>query len=248
MTLYHESGEGKVGTRYRRMHMESIALGKPMPWVAPPVNIVFADFSETMTNSFLAAGGTAAIAGGAQYLASRTVNFETCTAWGCIAFGVVVLAPITGDVLSDLMADIREGWERGHIAEPEPEIEHVVDEPTEDEAGAARLEGEWWYTTKSGRLCCYPTPRDKHRRPIITDTRMRAIFGKVLTGTPFSETRMTDKNTGVSGLSGPRFRMLQMDWRKRQLYVTLPDNSGYFTATGKIVAGVIANYKPPAPV
>lgn len=236
-----------MGTRYRKMHMESVLAGKPTLWIAPPTNIVFADFSETMTNGFMAFGGTTVLAGGIQYLASNTINVNACFAWGGIALGIVVLSPVAGDVLADLASDIRQGWERGHIAEPEPEsIERIVDEPTEDEAGAARLEGEWWYRTKSGRLCCYPTPKDKHRRPIITDTRMRAIFGKVLTGTPFSETRMTDKTTGVSGLSGPRFRMLQMDWRKRQLYIMLPDNSGYFTTEGKLIASVIADY-PPAP-
>lgn len=236
-----------MGTRYRKMYMESIAVGKPTPWIAPPTNIVFADFSETMTNGFMALGGTAVLAGGIQYIASRTVSVEMCFAWGGIAFGIVVLSPIAGDVLADLMCDIQQGLERGHVAEPEPEsVEQAIELPSEDDAGAARIEGEWWYTTKSGRLCCYPTPKDKHRHPIITDVRMRAIFGKVLMGTPFSEIRMTDKNSGVSGLSGPRFRMLQMDWRKRQLYVTLPDNSGYFTTEGKLIASVIANYKPPA--
>lgn len=237
-----------MGTRYRKMYMQSVAAGHPQWLVAPPANIVGADVTETIVNSLMAMAGTCVLDGGIQIVVSGKFDIVSCFAWGGIAAGTVLLAPIAGDVLADLMSDVREGWERGHVADPEPElIEQVAELPSEDEAGAARIEGEWWYTTKSGRLCCYPTPRDKHRRPIITDVRMRAIFGKVLTGTPFSETRMTDKNTGVSGLSGPRFRMLQMDWRKRQLYVTLPDNSGYFTTEGKLIAGVIANYKPPTP-
>lgn len=241
-----------MGTRYRKMHMKSVLAGKPTPWIAPPTNIVFADFSETMVNGFMALGGTAVLAGGIQYIASSTVNVEMCFAWGGIAFGIVVLSPITGDVLADLMCDIRQGWERGHVAEPEQEqepIEQAVIEPSEDDAGAARLEGEWWYKTESGRLCCYHTPCDEHRRPIISDTRMRAIFGSVtMNQTPFTEYALTDKGSSrkIQGLSGPRFRILQRDWRMKTLYVVRPDNSGHFTKTGKLIADVIANYNPPA--
>lgn len=240
-----------MGTRYRKMHMESVLAGKPTPWIAPPTNIVFADFSETMTNGFMAFGGTTVLTGGIQYLASNTINVNACFAWGGIALGIVVLSPIVGDVLADLASDIRQGWERGHIAEPEPEpIERIVDEPTEDEAGAARVQGTWWYKSLYGELRCYHTPTtpakgNEIRKPIISDQRMIAIFSKVAQGVPFSERRMCNQDSGVRGLSGSQFRKLQDDWTNpsRQLYVIRPDKTGYFTQTGRLIAESIRTTK-----
>ena len=232
-----------MGTRNRKAYYQAVTENKPRLGIAPPANVLAADLSDTLINSFFSFTGTWLLVGGAQYIASRDIDLALCAAWGGIAAGAVMLTPVLGDVLADLLSDIRQGWERGTVAKPEPEPVIVPEIHTEDEAGAARIEGEWWYRTQSHRLCCYPTPRDKHNRPLITDVRMRKVFGLALTGTPFSEREMTER---VSGLSGPRFRMLQRDWRGRALYVVNNDHTGHFTVMGKLIANVIANY-PTAP-
>lgn len=238
-----------MGTRYRQLYMESVISGKPTLWAAPPANVIATDISETVVHSVLAFGGTWMLAGGMQYVFgnSGSIDMMACAAWGGVAAGIVMLAPIAGDVAADFLSDVRQGWERGTAheieAEPDPVAQTVI-EP-EEEQEAARIEGEWWYKTSSGRLCCYATPRDKRRRVIVSDARMRAVFGLAMAGTPFSEREITDR---VSGLSGPRFRILKRDWRARSLYVMHDDRSGHFTATGRLIASVIANIDPPAPV
>lgn len=235
-----------MGTRYRKMWMQSVVTGHPQFWVSPPARIFGADISETIVNSLMAAAGTCVASGGIQVVTAGRFDFVISVAWGGIALGTVLLAPVIGDVLADLASDIHQGWERGHVEpEPEPEPEPEQEpEPSEDDAGAAKMEGEWWYRSESGRLCCYSTPRDKHRRPIISDARMIAVFSSIIkNGVPFSETEITKR---VSGLSGPRFRILQRDWRIRELYRLMPDRTGNFTRTGKLIANVIANYNPPA--
>lgn len=235
-----------MGTRHRKMYYESVASGRPQFWVVPPANVFAADMGDTLINSIFAFSGTWLAVGGIQYISGHNVDTGTCLAWSSVIAGAMMLSPVAGDVLADLLSDIRTGWERGHI-EPEPEPEQQIEmqikpEPTEDEIGAARVEGEWWYRANSGRLCCYPTPRDKNRRPIVSDVRMRAIFGSALTGTPFSEREMTER---VRGLSSPRFRILKRDWRTRSLYIMHDDRSGHFTVTGKLIASVIANDPTP---
>lgn len=235
-----------MGTRHRKMYYESVAAGRPQFLVVPPASVFAADMGDTLVNSIFAFGGTWLAVGGIQYISSHNFDAGTCLAWSSVIAGSVMLAPVAGDVLADFLSDIRAGWERGHVEpeqepEPEPQIE-IQPEPTEDEAGSARIEGEWWYRANSGRLCCYQTPRDKYRRPIVSDVRMRAVFGSALTGTPFSEREMTER---VRGLSGPRFRILKRDWRTRYLYTMNDDRSGYFTATGKLIASVIADGPTP---
>jgi hypothetical protein len=223
-----------------------------MLWAAPPANVIATDISETVVHSVLAFGGTWMLAGGMQYVASGgsgSIDMMACAAWGGVAAGIVMLAPIAGDVAADFLSDIRQGWERGAAKRIESEsvpesVVQTVIEP-EDTEETARIEGEWWYKTSSGRLCCYATPRDKSRRVIVSDVRMRAVFGLAMTGTPFSEREITER---VSGLSGPRFRILKRDWRARSLYVMHDDRSGHFTATGRLIASVIADIDPPSPV
>jgi hypothetical protein len=223
-----------------------------MLWAAPPANVIATDISETVVHSVLAFGGTWMLAGGMQYVFgdSGSIDMMACAAWGGVAAGIVMLAPIAGDVAADFLSDVRQGWERGtaHEAEIEPEpIAQIAELPSGDDAGAERIEGEWWYPThrEKGHLACYATPRDKNGKLQITDVRMRAIFGSAMTGTPFSEREMTEK---VAGLSGPRFRILQRDWRARSFYVLHNDGKGHFTATGRLIASVIANIDPPSPV
>lgn len=241
-----------MGTRYRQLYMESVAAGSPRYWVAAPPNVIATDIGETLVHSVLSFAGMWMLAGGVQYVAggdSGTIDTVSCAAWGGIAAGLVMLAPIAGDVAADFLSDIRQGWERGagHQVEPEPEqVAQAAELLSEDEAGAARVEGEWWYPTNRnpGHLACYPTPRDRNGKVQISDARMRAIFGAAMTGTSFSEREMTEK---VSGLSGPRFRILQRDWRARTLYVLHEDGKGHFTSMGRRIAEIIANSTPPAP-
>lgn len=239
-----------MGARYRKLYLQSLADGTPRFWVAPPPNVFGADVSETVVNALLSGAGTALLSGSVMYLVTGRVDIPACMSWSGIAGGIVIVAPIAGEIISEVAGDVAEsiarGWENGRTPEPEPmQVAPIDDRIVKDEPEQSRVEGEWWYKTSSGRLCCYPTPRDAHRKPQISDARMRAIFVLAMAGTPFSEREMVEK---VSGLSGPRFRILKQDWRVRSLYVMLPDKSGYFTAMGKLIAGVIANYNPPAPV
>jgi len=126
--------------------------------------------------------------------------------------------------------------ERG-LPPVESEIAQPVKaEPSEDELGAARLPGHWWYQTRNNQWHCYQTPTDKNRRVQISDKRMQAIFNLVLRGTPFSEREITEQ---VSGLSGPRFRILQLDWRTRYLYHLNEDKTGHITDMGERIARAI---------
>jgi hypothetical protein len=224
-----------MGTRYRTLYYEALANGNHYPRVVPPGNVWRADFGETVTHAVLAGSAS-------WFIYSGAIHFRNPTDSLCAAFivgGAFLIAPLIGDVLADICADVRQGWERGLVRQPEPPEVPAVEpaEESEEKRGAGRMEGEWWYTTRGSRLCCYHTPRDKYHKPIITDVRMQAIFAEVIRGTPFSELKVTEK---VRGLSQPRFQILQRDWRERKMYFLHPDKTGHFSDTGRIVAQTIA--------
>jgi len=221
--------------------MESVIERKPMFWAAPPANIFAADLSETIVSSLFAGFGGFVISGSIRYLTIGQFDPAQSMAWAGITLGTVLIAPIAGDVFSDVLCNISEavarGWNRGQPEiEPEQPTPVMPVETTEDERGSARQPGEWWYRTRSGRMCKYDTPLDKQRMPQISDQRMQAIFNLVLRGTPFSEREITER---VSGLSGPRFRILQLDWRTHGLYKLNEDRTGYLTDQGNIIAHAI---------
>lgn len=230
--------------------MQSVLDGKPPSlWAVPPGNIVASDLVETMMNSIVAFGGTWLVTGGIQIITTGRFDSSSCLAWGGIAAGGVMLAPIIGDVMADLLSDVRQGWERGAVVESESELPAQMIAPViQGDTDISKVEGEWWYKTEQGRLCKYNTPvaqQGRNRgRPIISYIKMRAIFSLVLAGTPFSEREMIKKMNG--GLSSPQFRIIQKDFRRRKLYIMQGDRSGQFTRTGRQVISAIANY-PPAP-
>lgn len=239
-----------MGKRYTHLYMQSVLDGKPPRlWAAPPGNIVASDLVETMMNSIVAFGGVWLVTGGIQIITAGRLDSSVCLAWGGIAAGGVMLAPIAGDVLADLLSDIRQGWERGAVVESEPGPPAQMIAPViQSETDISRTEGEWWYKTEQGRLCKYNTPviqTGRNRgKPIISYIKMRSIFSHVLAGIPFSSREVRKKMNG--SLSDPQFRILQKDFRHRKLYLMQGDRSGQFTRTGKQVVSAIANY-PPAP-
>lgn len=229
-----------MGNRGKHIYQASVLAGKPTLWAATPIGILASDCGDTIIQAILAGVGCSAISFWAQNIFTHNIDPNACAAWGIGAFGFVLSAPVAGDVVADFITDIRMGIERSEIVENDPEPEPAPPpEPTEDEAGAARVPGRWWYRTKGGQLRCYYTPvNSKDRRPVISDQRMQAIFRLALTGTAFSEDAIRSQ---VRGLSQPRFRILQRDWRKKVLYRLNDDNSGYLTTDGKIVAEAIVN-------
>lgn len=232
--------------------MQTALDGSPNPWLVPPPRVFAADLGDTVVSSILAGVGAYLLSGGILYLATNRVDMSTCISWSAITAGSVIVLPLAGDALSEIVCDISqavaEGWYRGQPEPDEPEPEPAPPEPTEDEAGAARVPGAWWYHDVRGLLKCYHTPVGQARgteqpKPIISDTRMQAIFTRVANSVPFSERRLCDKDSKdhVPGLSGSQFRKLQDDWCDpgRQLYKLRPDHSGYFTETGKRIAEAI---------
>ena len=199
------------------------------------------DYGETLVNAIMAGVGGSLLAAWLQQVASHSVDANTSAAWGAGASGIVLLSPVVGDMLADVLTDIRIGWERGKPPEPElpePEPEQIKTQ----EIDAGQRDGEWWYRTDQGRLCCYHTPT-RNGKPIVSYIRMRAICSAVNAGIPFSLREMIKR---VQGLTDPQFRLLQKDFRQRSLYIVNGNRAGQFTMTGKQVVSAIANY-PPAP-
>lgn len=229
--------------------MQTALDGAPKFWVVPPPRVFAADLGDTLVNGILAGVGAYLFSGGVSYITTHQIDMATCVSWSAIVGGSVVMLPIAGDALAEVMGDISqavaEGWNRGQPEPDKPEAEPVpLPEPTEDEAGAARVPGAWWYYDARKQLKCYHTPVGQARgterpKPIISDARMVRIFAEVEQGTAFSERAMCAK---VAGLSGSQFRRLQDDWcnlNRGPLYIIRPDRSGYFTPAGKRIAEAI---------
>jgi len=139
-----------MGNHYRQAYLKSVIDGSPTLWAAPPANIIASDLGETLVHAIFAGSGAWLFSGGIQYLSSGgDLDMMRCAAWAGIAAGSVMLAPIASNVASDFACDIREGWNRGAAPITALEFESIPQaaEPSEEERGAARLEGEWWYPT-----------------------------------------------------------------------------------------------------
>lgn len=238
-----------MGNRGKHIYQASVLAGKPTLWAATPIGILASDCGDTIIQAILAGVGCSAISFWAQNIFTHNIDPNACAAWGIGAFGFVLSAPVAGDVVADFITDIRMGIERSEIVENDPEPEPAPPpEPTEDEAGAARVPGRWWYKDARGREKCYHTPVGQAKgmerpKPIISDARMQAIFTRIANGVPFSERRLCERDSKdrVPGLSGSQFRELQDDWchPTRLLYKLRPDKSGYFTPAGKRIAEAI---------
>lgn len=230
-----------MGTKYRRLYMQSVVEHAPLFWAAPPGNIFAADLSETVVSAILSSVGGFVISSGVAYLTGEQVfDPARSMAWAGVAGGIVLIAPIAGETLADVLGDVAEavarGWSRGQPeAEPEPPAQPTRAEiETEDELGA-HLVGHWWYKTRNGQSHCYQTPTDKNRKVQISDQRMQAIFNLVLNGTPFSFLSITKQVK----IPQPRFEILQLDWRTRYLYHLNPDKTGHLTDMGERIARAI---------
>ena len=108
-----------MGNRGRHIYQQSVLAGQPTLWAGTPASVLASDYGETLVNAILAGVGGSLLSAWLQQAASHSVDVNTSMAWGAGAAGIVLLAPVAGDMLADALTDIRIGWERGKPSEPE---------------------------------------------------------------------------------------------------------------------------------